>query len=43
MSNTEKSPIEPTVPVSGINEAPESERPKGGPGPGIGCSRPGIR
>lgn len=41
--STEFEPMDSGVPVSGINEAPASERPTGGPGAGIGNSRPGIR
>lgn len=35
-------PIESGVPTAGINEAPASERPAGGPGPGVSNTRRGI-
>lgn len=41
-TSTEFAPTEFGVPTSGISEAPASERPTGGPGPGVGNSRPGI-
>ena len=40
--STEFAPKEDGTPTSGINEAPASERPAGGPGAGIGNTRRGI-
>jgi hypothetical protein len=42
-TSTEFDPVEGGKPVTGFTEAPASDRPKGGPGQGIGCSSPGIR
>lgn len=42
-TSTEFDPLEEGKPVTGFTEAPASERPAGGPGAGIGNSRPGIR
>lgn len=41
--STVADPIEAGTPKAGIVEAPAGERPIGGPGPGVGNSRPGIR
>lgn len=40
--STVAEPIEAGISKSGIAEAPASERPIGGPGPGVGNSRRGI-
>ena len=41
-TSTEFSPKESGTPTTGFTEAPASERPTGGPGPGIGNTRRGI-
>lgn len=42
-TSTEFDTIEGGTPVTGFNEAPKGEVVAGGPGAGIGNSRPGIR
>jgi hypothetical protein len=41
-TSTQFAPIESGEPTTGFVQAPASERPTGGPGPGIGNSRRGI-
>ncbi len=41
-SSTEFDAMEAGKPVTGFTEAPASERPEGGPGPGVGNTRKGI-
>lgn len=41
-TSTEFDAIESGTPTTGFSEAPASERPQGGAGPGVGNSRRGI-
>lgn len=41
--STVAEPIEAGVSPTGFAEAPKADRPQGGPGPGVGNSRPTIR